>query len=127
MTNMRHFSNADAIAAASPSIDTYLRSASIQNLLPANIRRQPSRQQTKALSVVHEQEVHSFFAPVWSEAGDTILFKCSDAIPDLINYDLFEMLECSFEAPREVRVPFVEISEGEHDWTQRVRLGHLVN
>ena len=53
ITNIRHFSNAHAIAAASLSIGVYLRSASMQNLLPANIRRQSSGQQTGALSVVH--------------------------------------------------------------------------
>ena len=53
--NIRHFSNAHAIATASPSIGAYLHSASMQNLLPANIRRQPSGQQTGALSVVHMQ------------------------------------------------------------------------
>ena len=55
MTNIRHFSKAYAIAAASPSISAYLLSASIQNLLPANIRCHPSGQQTGALSVVQEQ------------------------------------------------------------------------
>ena len=55
MTNIRHFSKAHAIVAASPSIGAYLVSASIQNLLPANIRCHPSGQQTGALSVVHEQ------------------------------------------------------------------------
>ena len=55
MTNIRHFSKANSIAAASPLIGAYLLSASIQNLLPANIRCHPSGQQTGALSVVHEQ------------------------------------------------------------------------
>ena len=55
MTNKRHFCNAHAIATASPSIGAYLISASIQNLLPANIRCHPSRQQTGALLVAHEQ------------------------------------------------------------------------
>ena len=55
ITNIRHFSNAQAIAAASLSIGAYLRLASMQNLLPANIRRQPSGQQTGALSVMHMQ------------------------------------------------------------------------
>ena len=41
ITNIRHFSNAHTIAATSPSIGAYLHSASMQNLLPANIRRQP--------------------------------------------------------------------------------------
>ena len=53
--NIRHFSNAHAIAAATPSRGAYLHSASMQNLLPANIRCQPSGQQTGALSVVHMQ------------------------------------------------------------------------
>ena len=35
MTNIRHFSNVHAIAAASPLIGAYLSSASMQNLLPA--------------------------------------------------------------------------------------------
>ena len=35
----------------------YLHSASMQNLLPANIRRQPSGQQTGSLSVVHMQYI----------------------------------------------------------------------
>ena len=55
ITNIRHFSNAHANVAASPSIGAYLHSASMQNLLPANIRCQPSGQQTGALSVVHMQ------------------------------------------------------------------------
>ena len=37
ITNIRHFSNADAVATASPSIGAYLRSASMQNLLPEKI------------------------------------------------------------------------------------------
>ena len=48
ITNIQKFSNAHVIAAASPSIGAYLRSASMQNLLPKNIRRQPSGQQTGA-------------------------------------------------------------------------------
>ena len=54
MTNI-HFSNAHAITAASPSIGAYLQSVSVQNLLPANIRYQPSRQQIGAFSTVHRQ------------------------------------------------------------------------
>ena len=55
MANIWHFSSAHAIAAASPSIGAYLLSASIQNLLLANIRCHPSGQLTGALSVAHEQ------------------------------------------------------------------------
>ena len=52
MTNIWHFSNAHA---ASSSIGAYLRSASVKNLLPANIRHQPSGQQFRAFSIVHWQ------------------------------------------------------------------------
>ena len=55
MTNIRHFSSAHAIAAASPSIGAYRRSASVQNLLPANIMRHPLGQHTGAFSVGHLQ------------------------------------------------------------------------
>ena len=55
MTSIRHFSNAHAIAAASSSIGAYLLSVSVQNLLPAYIRCQPSEQQIGALSMVHWQ------------------------------------------------------------------------
>ena len=104
MTNIRHFSKAHAITAASPSIGAYLLSASIQNLLPANIRCHPSGQQTGALSVVQEQCFCNRRKPIpsllqsGSEAGDAILFKRGNAIPDEVNYDPFGMLECSFEA-----------------------------
>ena len=64
ITNMQHFSNAHAIAAALLSIGAYLRSASMQNLLPANIRGQPSRQQTGVLSMVHEQYFYSSRMPI---------------------------------------------------------------
>ena len=46
MTNIRHFSSARAIAAASPSIGAYRLSASVQNLLPANTMYHPSEQHT---------------------------------------------------------------------------------
>ena len=49
--NMQHLSNAQAIAADSPSVGTYWCSASVQNLLPANTMRYPSGQHTRALSV----------------------------------------------------------------------------
>ena len=55
MTNMQHFSNAHAIAAALHSIGMYLHLASMQNLLLANIRRQPSGHQTGALLVMCEK------------------------------------------------------------------------
>ena len=64
ITNNRHFSNAHAIAAASPSIVAYLRLASMQNLLPANIRGQPSGQQIGALSVMHMQYFCSSRKPI---------------------------------------------------------------
>ena len=50
MINRRHFSNDQAIAAASPSIGAYRRSASVQNLLPANTMCHPSGQHTGAFS-----------------------------------------------------------------------------
>ena len=53
--NIWHFSNAYAIAAASPSIGGYLHSASVQYLLPTNIRCQPSGQQIWAFSIVYWQ------------------------------------------------------------------------
>ena len=62
--NIRHFSNAHAIAAASPSIGVYLRSASMENLQPAKIRRQPSGQQIGALPVVHLQYFCSSKKPI---------------------------------------------------------------
>ena len=49
MMNKRHFCNVHAIAAASPSIGTYLLSASVQNLLPGNIKYHLSGQQTVAV------------------------------------------------------------------------------
>ena len=60
ITNMQHFSNAHAIAAASPLIGAYLRSASMHNLLPANIRCQ----QTGVLSMVYEQYFCSSRKPI---------------------------------------------------------------
>ena len=42
MTNIQHFSYANTIAAVSPLIGAYLHLVSMQNLLSANIRRQPS-------------------------------------------------------------------------------------
>ena len=51
ITNMRHFSNAHAIAASLPSIGAYLCSASMQILLLVNIRCQPSGQQTLRVEV----------------------------------------------------------------------------
>ena len=65
MTNIRHFYNAHTIAGASPSIGAYLLSASIQNLLPANIRCHPSGQQT----VAHEQ----YFV---TEGSPFLLWSC---------------------------------------------------
>ena len=85
---MRYFSNANAIAAVSPSIGAYIRSASMQNLLPANIRRQPSGQQTGALSVVHEQYYCSSRKPISSLLQSRArqvarsFFKCRDAFSD---------------------------------------------
>ena len=55
MMNRRHFSNDQAIAAASPSMGAYRRSASVQNLLPANTMCHPSGQHTGAFSVGHVQ------------------------------------------------------------------------
>ena len=66
ITNIRHFSNTHTIAAASPSIGAYLHSASMQNLLLANIKCQPSGQQTGALSVVHMQYFCSSRKPIAS-------------------------------------------------------------
>ena len=64
ITNIRHFSNAHAIAAASPLIGAYLHSASMQNLLPANMKCQISGQQTEALSVMHMQYFCSSRKPI---------------------------------------------------------------
>ena len=64
ITNIRHFSNTHTIAAALPSIGAYLCSASMQNLLLANIKRQPSGQQTGALSVMHMQYFYSSRKPI---------------------------------------------------------------
>ena len=64
ITNIRHFSNTHTIAAALPLIGAYLHSASMQNLLPANIKCQPSGQQTGAFSVVHMQYFCSSRKPI---------------------------------------------------------------
>ena len=63
---MWHFSNAYAIAASSPSIGAYLHLASMQNLLPLNIKYQPTGQQIRALSVVHEQCFCRWMKPILS-------------------------------------------------------------
>ena len=55
MKNIWPFSNAHAIAAVLPSIGAYLCLASVQNLLPENIREQSSGQQIRAFSIVHWQ------------------------------------------------------------------------
>ena len=55
MTNIRYFSNAHAITAASLSTGAYLHSASVQNLLPANIWCQPLGLHIGAFSTVHWQ------------------------------------------------------------------------
>ena len=53
-SEMLHFSSAEAIAAASPSIDAYRHTASVQNL-PSNTMRHASGQYTGTFSMVHAQ------------------------------------------------------------------------
>ena len=119
--NIRHFSNAHAIAATSPSIGVYLDSASMQNLMPANIRCQPSGQQTGALSVVHMQYFCSSRKPIPSllQSGVRQVTRFFSNVKIPVDYDFFFwMLECIFEAfvPYKMRVLFDEITKQEHDW-----------
>ena len=63
---MQHFSNAQAIAAALPSIGAYQCFASVQNLLPANTMCHPSGQPTGGLSVEHLQCFCNSMKPISS-------------------------------------------------------------
>ena len=98
ITNLQHFSSAHAIAAASPLRGVYLHSASMQNLLLANIRCLPSGQQTGALSMVYKQYFCSSRKP----------------IPSLLSS---ECLNASLRLfiPYKVWVLFDEIAKGESD------------
>ena len=55
MMNIQHFSSAQAIAAASPLMNAYQCSASVQNLLPANTMHHPSGQHSEVFWVRHMQ------------------------------------------------------------------------
>ena len=104
ITKMWHFSNTHVIAAALLSIGVYLHLTSMQNLLPANIRRQPSGQETGALSMVHKQYFRSSRKPIlsllqcgarqvaWSFSNIEMPFRTR------LTMTFFGMLECFFEA-----------------------------
>ena len=80
--NMQHFSNAHAIAAALPSIDTYQCRIYCQQISCASLQDIRLRLCQLCMNNVSAGVGSPFlFAPVWSEAGDTILFKCSNVVP----------------------------------------------
>ena len=105
MTNIQHFSSAQAIAAASPSIGAYRRPVSVQNVLPANTMRHPSEQHTGAFSggggtcstsaIIGSpcllcSNLGLGRLPCWCR-GDNSFFNQA-------HYDLFGLLECFFQA-----------------------------
>ena len=101
--NIRHFSSAQVIAAASPSIGAYWCSALVQNLLPANKMCHPSRQHISTFSVGHVQYFCNYRKPMPSllQSGarqvTLLMSKMVTTFFYQAQYDLFRLLECFFK------------------------------
>ena len=128
MMNIQHFSNAHAIAAASPSIGAYLRSASVQNLLPANVGRQPSGHQIGAFSTVHWQ----CFCRSWKPIPSLLRSGTRQVTQSLSNITTpfwtrsvithLESLNASLRLWFQANL-FDKVLKEQHDWTQWVCSG----
>lgn len=101
MINIRYFSNAHAIAATLPSIDAYLRSTSVLNLLPANIRHRLNGQNIGASRLCIDNVFVGVENPflLYSRPEQDMLFDFCQMSLHLYDDDLYEVLEGVFKAP----------------------------